>query len=214
MADQVSLVIVSGVVRKIATGDTLLVGAGIKSSTGGLSIAAASGSVTFANPIAMGTNKITGLGTPTISTDAATMGYVDGSVGTPGFTENADVALTAGEVIAFSNGTNGPVVKAEADGAGTLVNAYGYCVTGAAQGAPAKVANNGKVTVADALWEAKPVAADIGKRVYMSETAGKSSLTPPATTGSTSLCVGEVCYADASADTTRVAIGVGEPVIV
>jgi len=35
---------------------------------------------TMSGAIAMGTNKITGLGTPTVSTDAATKGYVDTSV--------------------------------------------------------------------------------------------------------------------------------------
>ena len=36
-----------------------------------------SSSVTFASEVAMSENRITGLGDPTISTDAATKGYVD-----------------------------------------------------------------------------------------------------------------------------------------
>ena len=53
--------------------------------------------ITMSGAIAMGTNKITGLGTPTVSTDAATKGYVDGKA--PG--------LTAGSSILSGNGSGG-----------------------------------------------------------------------------------------------------------
>jgi hypothetical protein len=61
------------------------------------------GGDTMSGPLAMGNNKVTGLATPTVATDAATMGYVDGEITGLGLgtmaTQNAGtVSITGGSV--------------------------------------------------------------------------------------------------------------------
>jgi hypothetical protein len=64
---------------------------------------------TMSGAIAMGTNKITGLGTPTDSTDAATKGYVDNAV--VGIDWKASVrAATTSDITLSSDLENGDVV--------------------------------------------------------------------------------------------------------
>lgn len=128
----------------------------------------------------------------------------------------ADAVLLAGELVTFDDaGGNGNVAKADANGAGILVNAAGFADAGASAAAAVSIQVSGEVTIADALWTdgTKPTAADIGKRVYMSEAAGQVTYTPVITAGSTSLKVGLISFADGSADTTRVAVSLGEPFI-
>jgi hypothetical protein len=55
--------------------------------------------------IAMGTNKITGLGTPTVSTDAATKGYIDTAVIAPGNLTGPITSVGAATSIASQTGT-------------------------------------------------------------------------------------------------------------
>lgn len=71
------------------------------------------GAITMSGPIAMGTNKITGLGTPTVSTDAVTKAYVDAIA--PGQTSGSSILsgngsggfsnVTVGSGLAFAGGT-------------------------------------------------------------------------------------------------------------
>lgn len=56
---------------------------------------------TMSGPLAMGNNKITGLGTPTLGTDAATKDYVDAKAGT------ASQWTTTGSVVSYSGGKVG-----------------------------------------------------------------------------------------------------------
>lgn len=127
----------------------------------------------------------------------------------------ADAATAAGQAVAFDNGSNGTVVLADANGSGEVVNAAGFA--NAAQATPGgaiEVQVNGEITVADAYWTGgAPAAADIGKIVWLSETAGSVTMTAPTTSGSTVLRMGYITFADASADTTRVGVFVGTPML-
>lgn len=61
------------------------------------------GGDTMSGPLAMGNNKVTGLATPTVATDAATMGYVDGeitglSLGTMATQNAGTVSISGGSI--------------------------------------------------------------------------------------------------------------------
>jgi hypothetical protein len=60
---------------------------------------------TMTGALAMGTNKITGLGTPTVSTDAATKGYIDTAVIAPGNLTGPITSVGAATSIASQTGT-------------------------------------------------------------------------------------------------------------
>jgi len=60
---------------------------------------------TMSGAIAMGTNKITGLGTPTASTDAATKGYIDTTVLAPSNLTGPITSIGAATSIASQTGT-------------------------------------------------------------------------------------------------------------
>jgi len=60
---------------------------------------------TMTGAIAMGTNKITGMGTPTVSTDAATKGYVDGVTVAPSNLTGPITSVGAATSIASQTGT-------------------------------------------------------------------------------------------------------------
>ena len=55
------------------------------------------GSVAMAADLAMGSNNITGLATPSSDTDAATKGYVDGKTLTSLFTRTTNIAVTSSD---------------------------------------------------------------------------------------------------------------------
>ena len=60
---------------------------------------------TMTGAIAMGTNKITGMGTPTVSTDAATKGYVDGVTVAPSNLTGPITSIGSATSIASQTGT-------------------------------------------------------------------------------------------------------------
>jgi hypothetical protein len=96
-----------------ALGDDVEVITGLATSIGN-KLPLAGGSMTGA--IAMGTNKITGLGTPTADTDAATKLYVDGEIGTldtaaAGYASDVADDLAAHELLTSGvHGVTGSVV--------------------------------------------------------------------------------------------------------
>jgi hypothetical protein len=61
---------------------------------------------TMSGAIAMGTNKITGLGTPTVSTDAATKAYVDTMLPLAGGTMSGAIAMGTNKITGVGNPTN------------------------------------------------------------------------------------------------------------
>jgi len=61
---------------------------------------------TMSGAIAMGTNKITGLGTPTVSTDAATKAYADTMLPLTGGTLSGPLAMGTNKITGVGNPTN------------------------------------------------------------------------------------------------------------
>lgn len=120
-------------------------------------------------------------------------------------------ALSAGNVVAFDDVAGNPrVFKADANGAGELVNAVGINLAAVGgSGSAVNVVVMGEVAIPDAIWDAVPGTGDVGKRVYMSETAGKLTLTEPATVGSTVLRIGHVTVGGAGAVKIVVQLGEG-----
>lgn len=121
--------------------------------------------------------------------------------------------LNAGAPLGVENnaGTS-TVYHADANAAGTRHYCVGLASAAATSPATTTVVTSGERTIADAIWDTKPVAADTGKLVYLSENAGKLTYTPPETAGSIMQVVGIITFADASAGTTRVSVMIGSPV--
>jgi hypothetical protein len=87
--------------------------------------------------------------------------------------EVAGVTLAVGDVVAYT-ATTGKIQLADANGGGVLINPIGSCAKVAVgDGASTLVAYLDKVPVA---FASAPAAVDIGKVVYLSETAGRGTL--------------------------------------
>jgi hypothetical protein len=65
---------------------------------------------TMSGALAMGTNKITGMGTPTVSTDAATKGYVDGVTVAPSNLTGPITSVGSATSVAAQTGTGSTFV--------------------------------------------------------------------------------------------------------
>jgi hypothetical protein len=127
-------------------------------------------------------------------------------------TANGTTALVANNLVSIDNdGGNSRAFKADANGAGEIVNPVGFAQAAAAVDTAVDIVVAGEITIQDALWDVAPVAADAGKRVYMSTTAGNVTLTAPSTAGDVVMRVAIVSFADGNADTTRVIVQMGEP---
>jgi hypothetical protein len=118
----------------------------------------------------------------------------NGSVnaGTSGTAQQTIVATTAREATALATGEAvyiGLAVtlgarRADANGSTAAQEAIGLCKAGAANGSPIDIVVCGEVATPDGTWDAVPAAADAGKRYYLSENAGKLTMTAPNTSGS------------------------------
>jgi hypothetical protein len=134
----------------------------------------------------------------------------------PGISAVADEAITAGMLVSFDGGgTNGEAFKAVVTADGEKANVTGVAKSSPIAGGTFEIATPGEErTIADALWDSAPGATDIGKIVYASVTTnGEWTLTAPSTGGQVRIKVGVIAFADASADTTRVVIQIGEKVV-
>lgn len=101
-------------------------------------------------------------------------------------------ALATFDLVVFDDSGGSPrVFKADANGAGELVNAAGFNKTSVAgAGLTVTVVVNGEVSPATTQFDVAPGTADVGKPIFMSETPGKLTLTAPTATGSTVQKVG------------------------
>ena len=127
------------------------------------------------------------------------------------FTATAGEIIAAGELVSMDavDLANARVWKADANGAGELVNCVGVANNAAAALGAVTVIVAGERAVPDAEWDAVPVVADCGKRAYMSETAGNWTLTAPSTAGSTVLKTGILTVGGAGSVKIVVQIGEG-----
>jgi len=89
------------------------------------------------------------------------------------FTNNTGSALAAGSVVALSLSVAGEVILAKADAIATCESVVGVVVSEIADGAAGDVQIAGEATVL------KSADFDLGKRVYVSETAGQGTKTAP-----------------------------------
>jgi len=128
----------------------------------------------------------------------------------------ADVGLSLGQLVVFDDaGTNGNIALADHNNSGVLSNSAGLVKAAASSAAVAHVVVAGEVTVADALWDSAPTAANIGAIVYGSvATSGDLTLTAPTASGEVRQKIGLVSFADGSANTTRVSVQVGEKTVI
>jgi len=105
---------------------------------------------TMSGALAMGTNKITGLGTPTASTDAATKGYIDTAVIAPGNLTGPITSVGSATTVAAQTGTGSTFVMQASPTlttpnlgtptAATLTNATGLPISTGVSGLAANVA--------------------------------------------------------------------------
>jgi hypothetical protein len=118
-------------------------------------------------------------------------------------------AIDAGELVAWDDAAGSPrIFKADSNGAGELVNVVGVAATTVGSAASLSVYVAGERPIPDAQWDAFPVVADVGKRAYLSTTAGNWTLTAPSTSGDWVLKTGIVTVGGTGA--VKVAIQIGE----
>jgi hypothetical protein len=130
---------------------------------------------TMTGAIAMGTSKITGLGTPTASTDATTKGYVDGILG----------SATAAEASALAAATSATSASASASAAASSASAAATSATaGAASASAAATSASSSLTSQTAAATSATSAAASASAASASQTAAATSATSAATSAS------------------------------
>ena len=133
-------------------------------------LALAGGTMTGA--IAMGTNKITGLGTPTASADATTKGYVDGILGSATAAETSATSAAASATAAATSASSASVSQIAA---ATSASSASTSATSAANSATASASS------AAAAATSATSAASSASAAALSETAAATSATSAAT---------------------------------
>ena len=112
---------------------------------------------TMSGDIAMGSNKVTGLGTPSATGDAATKGYVDTQISASGGGTVTNVSGTA--PISVTNGTTTPAISitaATTSAAGTMSSSDKSKLDGIAAGAEVNVQSDWNASSGDAAILNKP----------------------------------------------------------
>jgi hypothetical protein len=111
------------------------------------------------------------------------------------FTNNTGSAIAAGSVVIASQTVAGEIVLADADALATCEGVLGVVVSSIADGA------SGKVQVAGRCTPVQDAAYDLGKRVYVSQTAGSTTKTAPSATNSVMFLMG------VAVSTTQIMLG-------
>ena len=124
--------------------------------------------------------------------------------------------VNAGELVAWrdNQAVSGTprVYQADADGAGTLVNAVGFSIASVAGSTSGSFYVSGELAIPDAAFTGGvPAVTDVGKKVYMSTSPGLISMTPVSGTGETSLKVGIITVGGTGA--VKINIQIGEAVL-
>lgn len=122
--------------------------------------------------------------------------------------KTAGETVNAKALVAFQNNGGTPnVYNADANGASPLPNAVGFAVAGAVATGSIDVYIDGEISVPTTQFDSAPAVGDVGKPVFMSETAGQITLTAPTASGSTVQKVGIVTDGSAS---PKVLIQIGD----
>ena len=142
---------------------------------------------------------------------AGVLSWVPAGSGTVGDVPSiATEVLVAGEAVRFVTGG----VQRAASNAPEQLEPVGFVVAGAAIGAPVLVRFVGVVDVAAALFDAAPTAAGVGKRVWLSTTAGRVTLTPPSAVGDVVQRVGIFAtLAGGVGGSPQILVQIGDPVL-
>jgi hypothetical protein len=101
------------------------------------------------------------------------------------FTNNTGSTIAAGSVVMLSQSVAGEIALADASAIASCEAIAGVVPSSIANGA------SGLVQIAGVCAPVQDAAFDLGKRVYVSETAGSSTKTAPSTSGSVIFLVGE-----------------------
>lgn len=145
------------------------------------------GSLAMTANLPMGNFKITGLATPTVSTDAVNKSYVDSYDRYTGvyvtLTNNTGSTIIPGQLVIVSAAVAGEMVLADATTLSLSEGTVGVAVENILTGTQGKVQLVGKATVNGGPFV-------IGKRVFLSETPGLGTSTPPTLIGSTIFVLG------------------------
>lgn len=125
--------------------------------------------------------------------------------------KTAAVGLTAGQLVSLDNNAGTPgVFLADANGSVHRQHAVGFANNAAILGAAVNVLVTGEQLVPDTFWTGGvPAAGDVGENVFMSETAGKVTITAPTTAGDINQKVGIVGTGGAGISTVICQIGDG-----
>lgn len=125
--------------------------------------------------------------------------------------------ITQWMVVAFADGGSADdrtVFKGVFTSDTDKARAAGFAQDAGTDGGSMQVQVSGEVTIPDALWDSAPAATNVGDPVYASVTTnGEVTMTAPSTAGQVLQQVGIISFADASADTTRVLVQIGERVV-
>ena len=96
----------------------------------------------------------------------------------------AQEPLLAGDLVRFVNDAGTPKVqKADATNVDARLNPTGFVLAPAAAGAAVTVRAAGVASVPAGRFDVAPAVGDVGKRVFVSTTAGRVTLTAPTTSG-------------------------------
>lgn len=123
----------------------------------------------------------------------------------------AGETLVAGNLVTFNNsGGAAKLFKCDADGATPLNDCSGICTTGGSADATVKFrACLVSTDIPDSLFDQALVAGDVGKRAYMSETAGNLTIDVSGfTSGSMALHIGTL--SQVGTNTNKIIIDIGE----
>jgi hypothetical protein len=123
----------------------------------------------------------------------------------------AQEILVAGDLVRFVNAAGSPrVQKADATNTDARLNPIGFAVAGAAAGAAVTVRIAGVADVPAALFDAAPVLANVGQRVWVSTTAGRVTLTAPSAAGDVVQRAGVLVDGSGS---PKVLVQIGDPTL-
>lgn len=156
----------------------------------------------------------TNLGTLTGGGDASALHTHTGlSAAGSVLTGTSGEAINVGELVCYDNDTGTPrVFKADANGTGVRRNAMGVAGnTVASSGLSITIYQVGERSIPDTEWDSVPAVGDVGKWVYMSNTAGNWVMEgSQPTTAATQLIMGEITQGGTGA--VKVAVSKGHPV--